>query len=387
MDRFEWSNGALLPGENHSKQQPGIRLFDGPDKTAFDKGVAIVTTHRLFWRDAQQSTMFGLPLAQVVYAEEVSDGRGKSPKIAVHLHAPRPGKTPGPVMSTVHSYIQMTFREGGETDFFRCLTEELSRKRWELTPSPSRTAPRVPGAKPKQIHAGIVGIERKLDAKMKQTDQNISKAFEDLDKLMEKAKEMVNLTKTIANKIKDKQGEITEDETVQFKSYLLSLGIANPVTRETHGTGLKYHNELAKQLADVLVTPIEESGGMMALTDIYCRINRARGMELLSPDDLVDACRQFERLKLPLRLREFSSGVMVVELLSRGEEEAIKHIAVLLTEKGSLTADELSQNIGISVTLAKARLMTAEETGEACRDESVEGLRFYPNMFLNPPTR
>ena len=44
---------------------------------------------------------------------------------------------------------------------------------------------------------------------------------------------------------------------MQFKSYLLSLGISNPVTRETHGTGLKYHNELAKQLADVLTQPIE----------------------------------------------------------------------------------------------------------------------------------
>ena len=44
---------------------------------------------------------------------------------------------------------------------------------------------------------------------------------------------------------------------MQFKSYLLSLGIANPVTRETHGSGTKYHEELAKQLADVLTTQIE----------------------------------------------------------------------------------------------------------------------------------
>ena len=34
MDRFEWSNGVLLHGENHVKQQPGIRLYDGPDKVS-----------------------------------------------------------------------------------------------------------------------------------------------------------------------------------------------------------------------------------------------------------------------------------------------------------------------------------------------------------------
>ena len=39
----------------------------------------------------------------------------------------------------------------------------------------------------------------------------------------------------------------------------MSLGIANSVTRETHGTGTKYHEELAKQLADLLTKPIEVS--------------------------------------------------------------------------------------------------------------------------------
>lgn len=68
--------------------------------------------------------------------------------------------------------------------------------------------------------------------KRKETDKNISEAFEDLSKLMVKAKEMVELSKSIANKIKDKQGDITEDETIRFKSYLLSMGIANPVTRK-----------------------------------------------------------------------------------------------------------------------------------------------------------
>ena len=99
---------------------------------------------------------------------------------------------------------------------------------------------------------------------------------------------MVKLSKEITNKIRDKQGEITEDEviifftlffikwniystpshkiyniilcifqTVRFKSYLLSLGIPDPVTRETHGSGDKYFKELAKQISSFMETPLK----------------------------------------------------------------------------------------------------------------------------------
>lgn len=91
---------------------------------------------------------------------------------------------------------------------------------------------------------------------------------------------MVELSKSIANKIKEKQGDITEDETIRFKSYLLSMGIANPVTRETYGSGTQYHMQLAKQLAGILQTPLEERGGIMSLTEVYCLVNRARGLEV-----------------------------------------------------------------------------------------------------------
>lgn len=35
------------------------------------------------------------------------------------------------------------------------------------------------------------------------------------------------------------------------------MGIANPVTRETYGSGTQYHMQLAKQLAGILQAPLE----------------------------------------------------------------------------------------------------------------------------------
>ena len=50
---------------------------------------------------------------------------------------------------------------------------------------------------------------------------------------------------------------------------------------------------------------------------------------------------------------------------------------------GGLTADDLSGSTGVSIKLAKKRIMSAERAGIAVRDDSVEGLRFYTNRFLN----
>ncbi|XP_006824476.1 vacuolar protein-sorting-associated protein 36-like [Saccoglossus kowalevskii] len=374
MDRFEWSDGRLMPTESIITQQSDVKIYDGEEKTQFERGNIQLTSYRILWQDAvRPNCSLCLNLRSIVFTEEQKSSFTKSPKIVLFLHPAEASKPAGPVVHSQYPYIRISFKEGGQTEFYRCLSEQLSRRLWEHQSSQP--------LKMKKVHAGIVGIERKLEEKRKETDQNISMAFQDLNKLMHQAKQMVDLSKNIATKIKEKKGDITEDETVKFKAYLLSLGITNPVTRETHGSGTKYHKELAKQLATILETPIKDNGGIMALTDVYCRVNRARGMELLSPDDLVEACKQFEILGLPLRLRIFASGVKVLELVSHAEEQAINQTVELLSSKGCLSADELSHIIGISVLLAKGRLLAAEEKGRACRDESVEGIRFFPNLF------
>ena len=49
----------------------------------------------------------------------------------------------------------------------------------------------------------------------------------------------------------------------------------------------------------------------MTLTDVYCLFNRARGTELVSPDDLLNACQLFDQFDSRMKLRRFDSGVVV----------------------------------------------------------------------------
>ena len=67
------------------------------------------------------------------------------------------------------------------------------------------------------------------------------------------------------------------------------------------------------QLADFLVVPLKRAGGTLTLPEAFCLFNRARGAELVSPDDLLRVCQMWSSLGVPLRLRKFESGLIVVQ--------------------------------------------------------------------------
>lgn len=136
----------------------------------------------------------------------------------------------------------------------------------------------------------------------------------------------------------------------------MSLGIDDPVTRDAYKSSNEYFKQLAKQLANILEEPIkvnilliivtkfiirdrylsnfipQEVGGMITLTDVYCRVNRARGLELLSPEDILNASRQLASLGLPIVLRVFDSGVMVLQSRSHDDNVIVDVIADLVSK-------------------------------------------------------
>lgn len=375
MDRFQWSDGILTSEEQLIVTQGGIRIYDGQNKTTFDRGKLQLTAYRFLWKDDQrQKYILSLPLSLVVLVEEEAGGITKNPKIIVHVSRDYGEKVAGPVASSGSNFIRFSFQDGGHKEFFKRINETLNAKMW--IPKPTAVTNK------KAYHSGIAGIEKDLSIKKSNTDSTISVAFEDLSNLMIKAKEMVTLSKNISAKLRDRPSETNDDETIQFKSYLLSLGISDPVTRDSHGTGDKYFQELSKQISEFMQQPLKECGGVMTLTDAYCRINRARGFELLSPDDLLSACHLLKDNNLPVRFRIYDSGVMVLQLQSCNEEALVLQTEEITEAHGSLSADELSKIIGLSVVLAKERLLAAETVGRLCRDDSVAGLRFYPNRFV-----
>ncbi|RWS07135.1 vacuolar protein-sorting-associated protein 36-like protein [Dinothrombium tinctorium] len=244
--------------------------------------------------------------------------------------------------------------------------------------------------------SGIGGIEHKMKEKQLQTDRQISEAFQDLTKLMEKAKEMSSLSRSIAQRLKSKEGEPQSGETETFKSYLLSLGMSgeafeDTITKEKFANESDFYKHLGKQVSHIVKNMAQRFGGQMSLTDVYCAVNRARFQDLISAEDLLNACYTLQKQNLGLKLVKYESGLIVVECDNYNQNEMNEQILEIIqmhydrcSGDAGLTANQLSLHSGISLSLARQRLLNCESVGFICRDESIQGMAFFPNKFLDP---
>ncbi|XP_053673355.1 vacuolar protein-sorting-associated protein 36 [Anopheles nili] len=394
MNRFEFCQAQLFENETFVAKDRNIKLYDGDEKTNFEDGDIVLTSHRLMWGKNGEITRGGNIIAlKLQYVTSVDEEEASSmlfsrkKRIILRLGGLTADKTPGPMDHSCASFVKISGRNGVDSSFVQALHATLDARVWVITDhgqvnsqnsQPGTSTNTDPSRR--QLRFGIVGIERNMAEKQKQTGENINHAFKDLGKLMAMAKDMVAITNVVSSKIRERQGEISEDETVRFKTYLLSLGISDPVTRDSTRSNSEYFLKLSQQLCEMLLSPIIEAGGMMSLADVYCRVNRARGLELLSPEDLLEAC---QLLTGPITLRKFPSGVMVLQLESHDDTLTTQRTWQLVEQYISMSPDQLARIENISLLLARERLLTAEGSGNLCRDESIEGLRFYVNKFIH----
>jgi hypothetical protein len=54
----------------------------------------------------------------------------------------------------------------------------------------------------------------------------------------------------------------------------------DPVMRQNFTSDNKYYIELGKQITKIVKPIVEKSGGQMSLTDAFCTVNRARGLDV-----------------------------------------------------------------------------------------------------------
>jgi len=103
---------------------------------------------------------------------------------------------------------------------------------------------------------------------------------------------------------------------------------------------------------------------------------------------LLNACYTFEQQQLGLKLVKYTSGLIVIQCENydqqKSDKETLNIIESYFNDTGlGLSAHQLAINCGITLALARQRLLNCESSGLACRDESIQGLTFLPNKFLN----
>jgi ESCRT-II complex subunit VPS36 len=332
-------------------------------------------------------------------------------------------ESPGPMLQSLSvpgigapESIKVSFRGGGEKIFLERLKGAITQRKWLLqgappVPKPSRQVwdngvsdTAISPSTDRVKTVGIAGLEqRRLDMR-KNNEVVIGNAFEDLEALMASAKEIVALAESFARQMDGSVNGSSEANALVAQS-ASALGLIT--TKDMLGGGSSsenlYLSELSRNLAEFLTEDarsiLRKAGGIISLVDLWAIFNRARGgVELVSPMDFEKAARLWEKLKLPVRLRQFKSGVLVVQASDRTDEKTIKSLLSWLEDLHSfppdkdlpwdwrefgrgVTALDAAERFGWSIGVATEELEMAEEKGALCREEGVEGLKFWENWI------
>lgn len=336
-------------------------------------------------------------------------------------------ESPGPSLSSplkdeAIQSIKFSFRGGGEKIFYERLKNALVQRKWLLQSAPPIPKPRpasgsfedaystrsdspTANVEPRKV-VGIAGLERRGLEQRQNNEAMIGSAFEDLEALMTSAKEIIALAEQFSSQANLGTNGGSEASALASQS-ASALGLVT--TKDMLGSGSEslYVSELSRNLAEWLTDDtrgvLRKEGGIVTLVDLWAVFNRARGgVELVSPSDFEKAARMWDKLKLPVRLRQFKSGLLVVQGRDRTDEKTIASLLTWLKElhnssgvtdalwdvqtfgKG-VTAQETAERFGWSVGVATEELEMAEEAGVLCREQGLDGIKFWENWLVSMP--
>ena len=123
---------------------------------------------------------------------------------------------------------------------------------------------------------------------------------------------MVSIAKTIKQKITS--NELNENEMNEIQQVMFNMGMTENFTSHVSKdiSGKKFYQDLAREIEKFLGQVIESErfSGVIGLIDLYCLYNRARGTDLISPNDLNVACSALDQFSDKYMLKRYSqSGI------------------------------------------------------------------------------
>lgn len=446
---------------------PSVSLYRNEERVEKD-GVLYVTSHRLIWADALRTrarqwslsqiegeprteakglfTVFSTPKILLVFAEPLLTKAVEDKTTTTSLYpallssamAPTKANSSSTSSSTVKQApveVKISCGENTQKNVLDDIRTALQRKAWKEEEEVGyAAASSVASSSLSPTRAGVAGI---VEAESREKIASRALAAEalqgDLASLERHAKKMVALAENYAIEVEkarirkaaasaavsttessssSSSASVEADEawTQQMQNVgtlAAGMGIVSPVTKSIAGSA--YTSELARQLSVVLRPHLQRRGGVVSLTDAFCLLNRARGTEVVSPEDLYEASLLLGELKLGMQLRvvlvtsgkEGQGGggggsFRAIQLDTFSDAAVTSRILAMIDErKGGgeksnsiayyqsfVTAHEITKLMGIPIPFVKQILLQAEKNGTLCRDESIAGLRFYKNLIV-----
>jgi len=245
----------------------------------------------------------------------------------------------------------------------------------------------------------VARVRRREEERQRAEEALVAASLTDLSSLMERAADVVKLTGALAAALRGAGAGASREDAELMRRVVVDMGITSPVTREAAGGA--FGAELAGELGQFLAGGrgpegdrpglLGQFGGIMPLTDVWYFFNRARGGDLVSPDDLAAACRALAAATGgSLATSEVGSGAVVVHT-AEASPAAIRERLVALGSAGgdppwgwggAINPAGAAEKLRLPVALVSDILREAEREGALARDEGgPEGVVFYANHF------
>ncbi|OCT51089.1 vacuolar protein sorting protein [Cladophialophora carrionii] len=333
-------------------------------------------------------------------------------------------ESPGPEISALtlgdeheSPSVKVSFRNGGDRVFYERFKNAMIQRKWLLqnappipradspyTPTPISSASPAP-SEPRKTAVGIAGLEQRGLQTRRINEAVLGNAFEDLEALMASAKDVVALAERFAQESGAGVGLPGAVSDPLLSQSAAALGMVATKDMVGDSSNTLYISELARNLAEFAMDDrrgiLRHQGGTMSLVDLWAIFNRSQnGVELVSPSDFHKAAEAWDKLGLPITLRRFRSGLLVVQHGNATDERTISQLKAWLeslkrhaadvpepwdrsTFGTGVTAQQAAAQFGWSLGVASEELEMAEERGALCREESVEGLKFWLNFLVD----
>lgn len=363
-------------GELEHVQVSNITLLSSDKERGEQKqGVLVVTTHRIAWIDASRQHALALRLAELKVSPPIEASKSMLTNAArlavgsgvrIHFRSSQSAKDRDRVIQAVCTAVQHKLWEKIAIDKAR----EAQRKQQQQTVKIGAST------------AGIAGIHRRIQDANKANTAAISTGFKSLDELRTHGERLVSLARELHQTVTLKSDNANDNELLNM---MAAVGIEAPVTKHSCGGDVRFYREqLARQFSDFLRKPILKLGGVMTLTDAYCLVMKNRASaELVSPSDFKSACDLFVPLGLKLRVITLEGGVRALKIDTGKDQSGAQSLVQLATEQTSISAIDVMRLRHVPLKLALDMLQEAEQMGMLARDETSDGLRFFPNHFVD----
>jgi hypothetical protein len=225
---------------------------------------------------------------------------------------------------------------------------------------------------------GMGRIKNIMNQKIEKDSKLISSSFSGIENLRKNAESMIELAKEIRVKLGNQNSELN--------GILSKIGFVDPVTKEVSGSD--FYLNLGEQINEFFCQYFSSNPNIKVLTliDAYCIYNRARGANTISPKDMTQALKYFEKNNYQIMVKNFNNEMIVLHTKEYSNKNILAMVNDYMSKSGHnyIEMNDMKKIINVdNVLLEKILIEDMLINGDLLIDEDDLEVRYYLNNILN----